>query len=412
MMLDKKRSDALRQSAHRLLLSNRRQHDDHQFTVPSPQSYPFQWLWDSCFHAIALAHFEPDSAKAELRSLLTGQFNNGMFPHMIYRGENELMKLGDGFVRIEWGKEKTSTITQPPMLAEALWKIYEKDGDREFLRLMYPHIKDFHAYLLSARDPRGNHLAGIINPDESGEDNSPRFDSVLGLPPVQTLQENFSSRLKLVEELRRGHFDAPFMKQYFWVKDVPFNAILVKNLRTMGRIAGHLSKHEDALKFTEASRRVADAMRERMFDGDLFWPTYSESYFKVKLKTWAIFAPLYAGILSEDEAAKLVEEHLLNPSEFLSNFMLPTVAMNERTFDPQGFWRGPVWFASNWFVYRGLLRYDYQNIADRLLENSMELLEKSGFREYYHPDTGAGLGAHDFTWCALVVDMIGRNSRG
>ena len=406
MMLDKKRSDALRQSAHRLLLSNRRQHDDHQFTVPSPQSYPFQWLWDSCFHAIALAHFEPDSAKAELRSLLTGQFNNGMFPHMIYRGENELMKLGDGFVRIEWGKEKTSTITQPPMLAEALWKIYEKDGDREFLRLMYPHIKDFHAYLLSARDPRGNHLAGIINPDESGEDNSPRFDSVLGLPPVQTLQENFSSRLKLVEELRRGHFDAPFMKQYFWVKDVPFNAILVKNLRTMGTVAEVLSEHEDATQFTAEADLVAHAMRERMYDGDRFWTTYGESYLKIKIATWAIFSPMYAGILSQSEARTLVDDHLLNPHEFRPRYMIPTVSMREPSYDPEGFWRGSTWIGVNWFIFHGLMRYGYRDIAERLALSSAELIERSGYREYYHPDTGAGLGAQDFTWGTLIVDML------
>ena len=402
MELSVARKKKITDASFHVLLNNRRVTDGHQYTQPSPSTYPYQWLWDSCFHAIALSHFSPEDAKKELRSAVSQQFENGMLPHMIYWEPGTL-------VDIQWGREgkkRTSTITQPPLIAEAVWRIFEKDGDAAFLAEMYPALSSFYEYLLTARDPRGNHLAGIINPDESGEDNSPRFDDVLGLPPVQTLQENFKSRLKLVEELRNGHFDAPFMKQYFWVKDVPFNAILVENLVVLGRIAGHLSKHEDALKFTEASRRVADAMRERMFDGDLFWPTYSESYFKVKLKTWAIFAPLYAGILSEDEAAKLVEEHLLNPSEFLSNFMLPTVAMNERTFDPQGFWRGPVWFASNWFVYRGLLRYDYQNIADRLLENSMELLEKSGFREYYHPDTGAGLGAHDFTWGALIVDMF------
>lgn len=402
------RKNKLKEASLEILLRNRRTKDGHQYTQPAPSVYPYQWLWDSCFHAIALSHFSPEDAKKELRSVVSQQLENGMLPHMIYWEPGEL-------IDIQWGregKERTSTITQPPLVAEAVWRVFESDGDTSFLVEMYPALRAFYDYLLSARDPRGNHLAGIINPDESGEDNSPRFDGVLGLPPVQTLQENFASRLKLVEELRKGHFDAPFMKQYFWVKDVPFNALLVENLSVLARIAGHVGAHEDETHYIEESRLVSGAMRERMFDGNLFWPTYSESYFKVKLKTWAIFAPLYAGILSGDEAAKLVEEHLLNPSEFLSNFMLPTVAMNEHTFDPQGFWRGPVWFASNWFVYRGLLRYDYQNIANRLLENSMELLEKSGFREYYHPDTGAGLGAHDFTWGALIVDMLERNSRG
>lgn len=404
MAFDTSRARRLREQSLDILLRNRRHKGEYQYTQPSPSTYPYQWLWDSCFHAIVLSYSSPEDAKKELRSVISQQFENGMLPHMIYWEPGDL-------IDIPWGREsdqRTSTITQPPIIAEALWRIFESDGDTAFLRELYPALRSFYEYLLSARDPRGNHLAGIINPDESGEDNSPRFDSVLGLPPVQTLQENFESRLKLVDELRAGHFDAPFMKQYFWVKDVPFNAILVENLSVLAKIAERIGRHEDATRYVEHSRLVARAMRERMFDGEFFWPTYSESYLKIKLKTWAIFAPLYAGILSEDEAVHLVEEHLLNPEEFLSEYMLPTVAMNEHTYDPEGFWRGPVWMATNWFVYRGLRRYKFHNVANRLLDLSAELIEKSGFREYYHPKTGAGLGAIDFTWSALIVDMLAR----
>lgn len=406
MHFDTARAAALTASSTDVLLNNRRVHDGHQFTVPSPQSYPFQWLWDSCFHAIVLSHIEPKDAKEEIRSLFFGQFTNGMLPHMIYRGEGEMMKLGEGFVRIEWGKEKTSTITQPPIISDAVWRIYMRDGDTDFLRETYPHISDFYEYLLSARDPRGNHLAGIINPDESGEDNSPRFDSVLGLPPVQTLADNFSSRMKLVEELRKGHFDAPFMKQYFWVKDVPFNAMLVKNLRVHAAIAGRLGLDEDAERYVKEADSVAHAMRERMYDDELYWPTYGESYLKIKLKTWAIFAPLYAQLLGPGEARKLVDEQLLDPHEFRPRYMVPSVAMSEPSYDPVGFWRGPTWIGVNWFIFHGLINYGYIDVAERVLESSAELLEKSGFREYYNPDTGEGLGAQEFTWGALVVDMI------
>ena len=38
-----------------------------------------------------------------------------------------------------------------------------------------------------------------------------------------------------------------------------------------------------------------------------------------------------------------------------------------------------------------------------------KLVEKSGFREYFQPETGAGLGAHDFTWAAaLYLDLVDR----
>ena len=410
MAIDAARTQRLKEMSLDILLRNRRQTDGHQYTVPSPESYPFQWLWDSCFHAIALSHFSTEDAKQEIRSLFSAQFENGMLPHMIYRGDKKEMKLGEDFVSIDWGRASTSTITQPPLIAEAVWNIFERDGDSAFLRETYQPLCAFFDYLLSARDPRGNHLSGIINPDESGEDNSPRFDGVLGLPPVQTLQENFASRLKLVEELRAGHFDAPCMKQFFWVKDVPFNAMLARNLEILADIAGQLEMLDDVQKYADESGLVSRAMRERMFDGNFFWPTYGESYMKIKLKTWAIFAPMYAGLLSDAECKHLVDEHLLNAEEFHSRFMVPTVSKSEETYDPEGFWRGSTWIGINWFVCKGLRRYGYRDLAEKIVESSVELLEQSGFREYYHPDTGAGLGAHDFTWGALIVDMLADRS--
>lgn len=398
----------MRKRSLEVLVSNRRVRDGHQYTAPSPVSYPMQWLWDSCFHAIALSHLSPKDAKEEIRSLISAQFKNGMLPHMIYRGEGDLLKLGDGFVKIDWGMETTSTITQPPLIAEAVLAIYEKDGDGEFLAECYEPLRNFYEYLLLARDPRGNHLAGIINPDESGEDNSPRFDGVLGLPPVQTLQQNFASRLKLVEELRAANFDAPFMKQYFWVKDVPFNAILVRNLQVLSRIASIYGDIAASERYADKAEKVAAAMRERMFDGELFWSTYGESYMKIKLETWAIFAPLYAGVLLGKEAEKLVRGHLMDETRFRTRFMVPTVSLSEHTFDPKGFWRGPAWSAVNWFVFRGLLDYGYRQEAELVLESTMRLIEQSGFREYYDPHTGEGLGAKDFSWGALIVDMLAR----
>ena len=29
-------------------------------------TYPFQWFWDSCFHAVALSHFDAERARSEV----------------------------------------------------------------------------------------------------------------------------------------------------------------------------------------------------------------------------------------------------------------------------------------------------------------------------------------------------------
>ena len=60
---------------------------------------------------------------------------------------------------------------------------------------------------------------------------------------------------------------------------------------------------------------------------------------------------------------------------------------------------------TNWFLSGGLRRHGYEELADAIVGKSHECSEKSGFREYYHPFTAAGLGAKDFGWSTLILDM-------
>lgn len=388
---------------YELMLTNRRHKGEYQYTLPSPSSYPYQWLWDSCFHAIILSHYNAGDAKKELLSLVAKQFENGMIPHMIYwKPQNK-----KDFQLINWGKKDTSSITQPPMLAYAVWEIYRKDQDINFLKSMYPSVYHFYKYLLNERDPHEKHLIGVMNPDESGEDNSPRFDLALGLPPKQTLKENTQRRFKLVKQNILCGFDAPFcMRNFFWVKDVPFNSIMVENLRLLSQIAKKIGKKGDEIYFTEKADEIAKAMRELMLEDGIFWSTYGEDYKKIKVKTWAVFSPLFANVATKEEAKSLIKNYFLNPEEFNLPYVLPTTSKSDPAFDPKGFWRGPVWIATNWIVFKGLKNYGFAAEAKYLLDSSLKLLEKSGFREQFNPLTGEGYGAKNFTWSGLVVDML------
>lgn len=95
----------------------------------------------------------------------------------------------------------------------------------------------------------------------------------------------------------------------------------------------------------------------------------------------------------------------LKSKEFWSEFPVPTVSLDEPSFDPEGFWRGPTWIATNWFIYKGLKNYGFDDIAKQIKNSSGALIEKSGFREYFNPHTGDGFGAENFTWGGLIVDM-------
>jgi glycogen debranching enzyme len=70
------------------------------------------------------------------------------------------------------------------------------------------------------------------------------------------------------------------------------------------------------------------------------------------------------------------------------------------------YWRGPTWVNAAWLVWLGLLRLGYDDVAAALARRVLGAVAASGLREYYDPMTGAGMGARDFAWSALALELI------
>lgn len=399
-----------------LLIKNSRQKDGFYYTVPSPELYPFQWLWDSCFHAIIYSHFDLERAKREIRSVVSHTLENptGLLPHIIYweqlkneGGTDWGREMRGDVINTAWQTHGTSSITQPPVIAYAAWRIYQLDQDKTFLEEIYPTLKLHFSVLDEERTFNGDALAYIINPDESGEDNSPRFDLGQDLSPKHTADENLDKRILRMNQNAKCDFMAKkCMSEYFGVADVPFNVLYAEDLTYLAHIATELDDTHGQETFRNRSEHVKNDMRSQLKDGNLFYAFDYIHKQPVKTLTWAIFMPLYGGLLDPAEAETLVREYLLNEELFKTNYPVPSTAQSEAAYDPDdGFWRGPVWMAPNWFIYQGLKKYDFKDLAAEIKDKSISLIETSGFREHYHPETGVGLGAHDFTWGGLVLDM-------
>lgn len=392
----------IRAAAEALLRANRRKTlDGHQYTVPSPYTYPYQWLWDSCFHSIILAKFDPEAALEELKSLLSRQFLSGLVPHIIFWTPKWTRPYNMG-----WMKDM-SAITQPPMMAYAVWEIYMRTKDLNCLKEVFPGLLAFYKYLIERRDPRDHHLVSIINPDESGEDNSPRFDAPMHLNSDISFFGHMYERHKLVGAHRVCNFDAEkCMTERFWVKDVPFNAILVKNLGILEDIANLIGESEGARYAALHKKLVADAMREHLFADGVYWSAAGPEHDHLRVATWSHFAPLFAGLYTPEEAKYVIETHFHNPETFRSEYGIRTVSKKEPSYRSNGFWRGPIWFGPHWFIYKGLLDYGFTDEATWLRDCTVDLVQKHGFREFFNPETGVAYGARQFTWGTLVLDMM------
>lgn len=417
-----------------------------EYTMPAPNFYPHQWLWDSCFTAIGLANYDLDRAKKEILSLLRGQWSNGMIPNMIFTDHAQHKQDRDMWK--SWrsphapDNQKTSGITQPPMLAEAIVRIGKKlepEARRQWYLDTFPALLAYHEWLYRERDPHEEGLVLLIHPWESGLDNTPpwmhelhmhqtpwwassfqklHLDRLVNLfrrdtkhsPPGQRIS-NMDALLyyNVIRRLRRKNWDIEGIlnKSDFAVQDLTFNCILIRahsHLKTISKTIGH---------------EIPQWLHERVHKGrehinEKLWDPYTGQFYSrnfvthklIKEPSIATFMPLYAGCI-EPERAKILAKMLKNNKDYWGKYPVPSVPFSSHAFRELGYWQGPTWVNTNWLIIDGLKRYDMTEEARELSEHTLSLVKNHGPSEYFSAHSGKPAGAENFSWtAALTIDLL------
>jgi glycogen debranching enzyme len=130
------------------------------------------------------------------------------------------------------------------------------------------------------------------------------------------------------------------------------------------------------------------------------------------VNTWAGLSPLALPDLPEEIGRRMIEEHLLNPLRYWLETPPPSVSADEPSFEPgrgsgwkRRYWRGPTWVNAAWLLWLGMVRLGYTDEARQMASKLERAILAAGMREYYNPHTGEGLGALDFAWTGLILEM-------
>ena len=393
---------ALRARARDVLEGNwrtgRRRADgvSYTYTCPSTPRYRHQWHWDSCFHAIAWSHFDPGRAEAELRTLLRSGRPDGFLPHTVFWGARAGWRRAPFYATERvLGSMHTETI-DPPLLAVA----WERAGphDPAVLVQLAAHLD----WLARERDPDGDGLLSIILPDESGLDDSPKFDVVFG-----RYAHYKPSTVLLIEHCRRLGYSARRLAACgeLVVEEVLVNVAYALSLHAMARMTGEAA-------WAVRAARTERALMERSLDPatGLFFDLAGRAEAPVRLSTWSCLAPLALPGIPEDVKRRLVEEHLLDVRRYRAPVGIPSVSMEEPSYTPHfdrwRCWRGPSWVNTAWLLVPALRELGYEADAERIVTSLARAALREGFREYYDPRDGSGQAAKGFAWSTLLVDLV------
>ena len=412
MSIDSGRARALRAGAERVLRANWRQGryrdgTPYAFTCPATPRYRHQWYWDSCFHAIVWRRFDPGRAREELRTLLRAGRLDGFIPHTVFWDRPALWRRAPFYgTHTFLGDLATATI-QTPLVALA-WELVadaSREEDPGFATEALDELRLHYDWLDRERDPDDDGLITIIAPDESGLDDSPKYDEAFGW-----MRHDVPGYFWLIERHRRLGFRCPEIVARYdeHVEDVLVNVLYALSLRALSRLLG---EGEDG-EYLARALRTERALTDRCLDErtGLFFDLAGRDERPVRISTWSSLAPLALPSLPEGVRRRLVEEHLLHPRRYLVPYGIPSVAVEEPSFKP-GWdrfrtWRGPSWTNTAWLLIPAMRELGYEKEADRVVDGLAGAVERNGWREYYDPLTGRGLGAHGFGFATLLVELL------
>ena len=340
------------------------------------------WSWDSWKHAVGLSYFNTELAKNQIRAMFDFQSEDGFVVDCIYRDTN-----------IEPHNYRD---TKPPLSAWAVVKIFEKDNNLKFVKELYPKLKKYHYWWYNKRDHDKDGLCEYGSTDgtliaakwESGMDNAIRFDDSIIL-------KNEEGAYSLNQE------------------SVDLNAYLYAEKLYLAQLAEVIQKNKDVEVYKNEAEILKTRIQNQFYDtkDGWFYDTNLEGNKFIKGEGSEGWIPLWANVVSKKQA-ETVKNLIMDPKKFFTKVPFQTMSADHPKFNPlKGYWRGPNWLDQAYFGVKGLRNYNFNTEADlatvKILEGAEGILGKGkSIRENYHPITGEGLNAQNFSWSAAHIIML------
>ncbi|WP_210617172.1 alpha-glucosidase [Mammaliicoccus lentus] len=418
----------------------------HDGIVPS-MSYKWfmgMWGWDSWKADVALAKFNPELAKNNMRALFDYQISakddvrpqdkGAIIDAVFYNLDSS--RGGDG---INWNERNS----KPPLAAWAVWNIYKETNDKEWLKEMYPKLMDYHNWWYTNRDHDGNGVAeyGSMVSDanykkndkgktikdkhgkpvlddkavieaaawESGMDNATRFDiegsgkKDKGVKVLENKKDNETIGYSINQE------------------SVDLNAYLYSEKYFLKYMAKELGIEKDQKTLAKDSKKLKDYIQKNMYDektGFFYDLQINKDGTQKKLlvnrgKGTEGWIPLWAS-LATDEQAENVKDNMMDEEKFNTYMPFPTASKDNKKFSPDEYWRGPVWLDQALFGVEALQNYGYEKEATeqtkKLFNNAEGLMGNAPIHENYNSLNGKGISTKNFSWSAATYYLLYENN--
>lgn len=385
------------------------------------------WPWDTWKQAYAMAHFNPDVAKDNIRAMFAYQiqaddpvrpWDEGYVPDLLaYNLSPE--RGGDGG---NWNERNT----KPSLAAWAVMEVYKTTGDKAWIEEMYPKLVAYHNWWLRNRDNNGNGVpeygAAVDKAHNTPEGEmyftvvrGEEHETVVGKKalakvmaegnydyiesPAQTAASWESGRDDAAvfgfidkEQLdayvakggKRSDWDVEFAQNraedgtllgYSLLQEsVDQASYMYSDNQYLAEMADMLGKEDEAKDFRAKAKHLANYINTCMFDEStgFFYDIRIEDK---PLANGCAGKPIVERGMGPEGWSPLfngaatqahadsVVKVMKDSNEFNTYVPLGTAALSNPAFGPDIYWRGRVWVDQFYFGLKGMDRYGYRDDA-------------------------------------------------
>ena len=310
------------------------------------------WSWDHCFNALALTGGRPDLALDQFLTPFDHQDPRGALPDSVAHSE------------------RLYNFVKPPIHGWALQSLRHRrteDLDQYTLTDIYRKLSLWARFWLDGRRAPDRQLPHYQHGNDSGWDNATTFD------PARVLET------------------------------ADLTGFLVQTLATLAGLAAELGLPADSEEWSSSADSLQQAMIDQLWDGTRFGARNAQTGEITHCESLLNLLPITLGArLPADITDRLAD----GIKAHLTDWGVATEPPGSAHYDPDGYWRGPIWAPSTVLVEDGLRRAGHTGLADDISDRFRRLCEKSGFAENFDALTGAGLRDRAYTWTASAYLIL------
>jgi Mannosylglycerate hydrolase MGH1-like glycoside hydrolase domain len=310
------------------------------------------WSWDHCFNAMALMPGLPAHALDQFLLPFDHQDEAGALPDSVTHS-----RVLHNFVK-------------PPIHGWVLRRLLSalpRPLERPEVERCYDRLAGWSSFWLDHRVARGRVLPSYQHGNDSGWDNSTAFDH---------------DRV---------------------VESADLAAFLSVQLDVLAELAAELGRPDDATRWSAKATQLRKSMLAELWDGQRFSVYAPLSGRRSASESLLGVMPIVAG---QSLPSSVVEALVDRISGMLTDQGLATEPPSSPSYQPDGYWRGPIWAPTTLLIEDGVRECGYVELADEISARFRRLCERSGFAENFDALTGDGLRDRAYTWTAATYLVL------